>query len=693
MNGRILLSSFAIPALVALCACNGIDKLPGTGSGSGAAVTVQITQMPPAALIAGQSTGVVANVLNDTTNGGVTWSCAPVGACGSFAPSTTQYQIGTLYTAPSSGPAGALNVPVTITATSVSDSSQSASATVVVQVATPALLQGQYAFVMEGYASFGMVGSITLDGNGNIASGEADASANNFYSTVPSLTGTYTLDPTGHGTLAFSLNNTSCCGTFAQTQSITCVSLSATLPVCSHLLISEADQFNGLTIGGIGSMDLQTAGPNFSAAQVSGGYSFTLTGFSSEAVKAAGGTGLNGCWGGVFSADGVGTLSSGVFDTNTAGGAPAYSSVGFTGTFTPPDGNGRGTLTFTTNGGTTYAYYLVTPEVLRLTSISNTGYAGNTGSAWGQGSVATDDTALNGSYVFGDLGFDVPGNAIGAAGQFATDGAGDITGGISDLNDSGNSGALSLALSWAGSTYSFSGSARGSAVGPSGETYNVYLTDPNLNLLDPTNSAGGGGAVFLETDGTYSAIGTLVPQPDPTTATLQGAYGLMLSDQNSPANSDGGFVGDFVMTPGAATFTGEGAFQGQGTGNATLIVGPVSGTLTADSANPGRFTGDISTTPAFPNGDVGSTTAGAEVVSVYMANGTEGFVVETDTVAPVTGLVQAQSSDSSASAAHRVAAKRSASVKPGAAQHGHPIAPHGPNAGVENKVEVQEERQ
>jgi len=78
MNGRILLSSFAIPALVALCACNGIDKLPGTGS-SGGALTVQISQGPPATPTAGQTFGLVANVANDPKNGGVTWSCAPAG--------------------------------------------------------------------------------------------------------------------------------------------------------------------------------------------------------------------------------------------------------------------------------------------------------------------------------------------------------------------------------------------------------------------------------------------------------------------------------------------------------------------------------------------------------------------------------------------------------------------------------------
>jgi hypothetical protein len=658
-------------SLAVLSGCgDGIDSLPGTGSGP---LTVQMVQPPPQYVQMGSAgIGLAATVNNDKNNAGVTWSCTPVGSCGSFNPATTGYQITTLYTPPTIPPPSntSVNVPLTITATSVADSSQSASTNVLLQVGSVALLQGQYAFVLEGYASYGMVGSVTLDGNGNIVSGEADASANGFYSTVPSITGTYSLDPTGHGTLAFSLNNTGCCGTFAQTHSITATS-------SSHLVISEADQFNGLTIGGVGSMDLQTAGPGFSASQVLGGYSFTLIGFSSAAVKAAGGTGLNGCWGGIFTADGVSTISDGVFDGNTVGGAPSYSTVAFSGTFTAPDTNGRGTISTNLNGGTEYAYYLVTPEVLRLTTMTNTGFAGNTGSAYGQGTVGTTNSALTGSYVFGNLGFDVPGNAMGAAGQLTADGGGNISAGVMDLNDSGNSGNLLLGQSLAGSTYSISGSPRGTITGPAGQTYNVYLTDPNLNLLDPNNSTGGGGALFLETDGTYSTIGTVIPQAEPASATLEGAYAILLSDQNNPANSDGGFTGNFGTSSTApGTFSGEGAFQGTGTNNATLIVGPLEGTFGADTNNAGRFTGSISTTPAFPNGALGGTTPGTEQVSYYLANDSQGFVVEADTVAPVTGWVELQPLPPSANAADGRKARRSRAYSSQTQSHsgtGHPI--------------------
>jgi hypothetical protein len=71
-------------------------------------------------------------------------------------------------------------------------------------------------------------------------------------------------------------------------------------------------------------------------------------------------------------------------------------------------------------------------------------------------------------------------------------------------------------------------------------------------------------------------------------------------------------------------------------------VGPLSGTFTADGANPGRFIGSITTAPAFPLAPVGNTTPGTENVSFYLANSSQGFVIETDTIAPIFGLVEVQ---------------------------------------------------
>jgi hypothetical protein len=280
---------------------------------------------------------------------------------------------------------------------------------------------------------------------------------------------------------------------------------------------------------------------------------------------------------------------------------------------------------------------------LRITTVTNTGNAGNTGSAYGQGSVATTNSALSGSFIFTDFGFtsDANGGESGAAGgQFTTDGNGHINAGIMELNAFGSVSTGSLA----GSTYAISGSPRGTMTASSGQTYNVYLTDPTLNLLDPNNTSGNGGALLLETDAA-DTIGMVIPQTS-AAATPTGAYAILLSDQDNLAsccNDDGGLTGQFtVSTTSTGTFSGEGDFQGHGSGNATLIVGPLSGTFTADGANPGRFTGSITTTPAFPLAPIASTTPGTENVSYYLANSSQGFIVETDSIAPVFGVIEAQ---------------------------------------------------
>ena len=617
MKSRVPLLCLMLPALAVLCACNGIDKLPGASSG---AISVQMTQGPPTPTIAGQPVGLVATALNDTKNGGVTWSCTPVGACGTFNPTTTAYQVDTQYTPPVAPPNSAvtpnLAYPVTITATSVTDNTQSVSTTI--------NIAQQYAFVLAGYASYGMVGSVTLDGNGNVT-GETDYSENGQYGSFP-ITGTYTLDATtGYGTMSWSI--VGCC---SQTNAITATSN-------SHLTIAEVDQFAGLTFGGTGSMDLQS-GP-FSASQVSGGYSFTLAGYDAA-------QGFNGSWGGIFTADGVGNITNGIFDTSLGGGASGFSSTPFTGTFTTPDSQGRGVLDL--SNGASYVYYIVTPEVLRLTTVNDSVNlhtvqdAANTGSAFGQGALASGVTnaALTGSFVFDDSGFFSDtngGEQSGAAGQFTTDGAGNINSGVMDLNAFGTVSTLSLS----GSTYAFSGSPRGSLTGPAGQAYIVYATDPNINLLDPNNPSGSGGALLLEADA-GDTIGTIISQTD-ASASLSGGYAFVFSDQANPPNADGGFDGQFTApSTGAGTLSGQGAYQGESSNSLVPIIGPLSGTFMADASNPGRFTGTITTTPPLWAGSIGGTTPGTQNVSFYLANSSQGFVVEIDSTAPAVGATQGQ---------------------------------------------------
>jgi hypothetical protein len=55
------------------------------------------------------------------------------------------------------------------------------------------------------------------------------------------------------------------------------------------------------------------------------------------------------------------------------------------------------------------------------------------------------------------------------------------------------------------------------------------MTDPNLNLDDPNNTAGGGGALVLDLDGNLgleSVTGVLIPQTGTTTASFTGNYAV-----------------------------------------------------------------------------------------------------------------------------------------------------------------------
>jgi hypothetical protein len=691
MNRRILELSFPIFALAILSACNGIDKLPGTSSSS-SAITVQIVQPPPTPTIAGQPVGLVANALNDSKNGGVTWSCAPAGACGTFSPTTTGYEVTTQYMPPIAPPNGPITTnlaySVTITATSVTDNSQSANVTV--------NIGQQYAFVLNGgYGGWGAAGSITLDGYGNVVAGEADyecpGCATEHVALVPGIGSSYSLDATGHGYLSLSLAGD------IEVHGITATSN-------SHLVIAEEDQNDGITYGDVGSMDLQTAGPSFSGSQVSGGYSFTASGYS-------GAMGENGSWGGIFTADGTATASTtgnitgGIFDENVGnnGGGPGYNSepstaggtgaVGasglpITGTYTAPDANGRGIITLDatpdtiaacsgnplpTCTQTQYVYYLVAPEVLRLVVFTNDGDGAYTGSAYGQGSLATaaNDTnsALTGGFVFSYFGYgdnNNGGDSSAAAGQFAADesGSGTVVSGVMDFNvaDGGvqppgstpNPTTVTTDISLIGSTIAISGSPRGTLTTPSGQIYNVYLTDPNLNLLDPNNTTATGGALLFEANNASvatpygNAIGLMIPQADAGNATLAaGNYAIVFSQQSNVSNccaNDSGYTGDFTVTTAApGTFTGEGDFESAASySTATPAVNPLSGTFTADGSHLGRFTGTITTTPPFPIGPFGSTTPGTEQFSYYLANGSQGFIIETSTTAPTFGTIEAQ---------------------------------------------------
>jgi len=364
--------------------------------------------------------------------------------------------------------------------------------------------------------------------------------------------------------------------------------LSFALTSTSHGVISEADGINSVS----GSLDLQSAGPNFASSQVSGGYSFVLTGQDITKSTAE-------VEGGIVTADGAGNLTNGTIDTNDGG---TFSTAAFQGTYTSPDSFGRGTVT--TAAGATFTYYIVTPKVLRLVETDANTVAG--GSAYSHGAAGSfTNSSLSGNFVFSVLG-QSPTGATAVAGQFTTNGNGNFTKGIAD-SVSGNGSTVST-LPLTGSTYSITGSPRGTVVVTGGAAaLNLYVTDPNLNLLDPNNPNGGGGALILETDANGYTVGQVIPQANPSSATIQGNYVInMTALQNTGAGVDFelDLAGQALASSGTG-FSGLADYAGAAFNPVTsagftappVTGGSLAGTLNADSTNPGHFTGRINITP------------------------------------------------------------------------------------------------
>ena len=650
-------------------------------------VSISTTPTPPATMSVSTTTQVstaqiAATVTNDSANAGVNWSCTPTPSCGSsssFSLNPTPSGTATTYTAPSSVPSGGA---VTLTATSVTDPTKSAPASVLITgTASVGTLNGQYAFIVSAPTgnpvSRGITtweGSIAFDGHGNIPSvtfitvnnqqvgvgGVEDIVAPQYNDQADPILATvagqsptthYTLDASGHGTLVM------------LTQHGETLNMSFVVTSPTHAVVIELDGEPGS-----GTLDRQTpASGGFSASQISGGYSFTMVGIDAIAAPPASPPSLS--YGGIFTANGSSLLTSGTIDINN--GSPPISSTQFlpNSSFVAPDVNyGRGTLQIVLPGSPpagpgsrTFIYYLVSPKVLRLLENDNIAYMG--GSAYAQGSAST---ALSGNYVYQHSGWNPAsanpstGRTVGAGEFSVTSGSGSFSGGISDANTTSTTGGLpttgSPGTPISSGSYSIPATLNGTlaftdATGAC--SFNMYMVDPTLNILDPNNTTGTGGALLLHTDGLVNGTGILILQQ--TASAFLGKYALNLN------NSIAGMTSNELDLVGILTGDGSSSFGTSnladydqvnrsilGTPDNPMLGGPLSGTFSINSGHPGRATGSVtvgppSTAPT-PYGFIPPAT-GSVTLSVvfYQVSATESFIVETDTQANVSGyLVQQQ---------------------------------------------------
>ncbi len=541
----------------------------------------------------------------------VTFSAPSSGASGSFAgganTATTNANgvaTSTLFTA--DGTTGGYMVTATVSGTATA-------ADFLLTNTNALVISSNYSFFLTGTENsnggpnfYTLAGSVTVDSNGVILSGEQDYNdAFGLISPQPSgdiiVGGSLRADPaSGQGALTLVTNNLSLGFNGTETLGVQFVN-------ASHALIAQFD--NSATSSG--SIDAQTL-----PSTLGGGYAFTLSGVD------AGYNPLT--FGGVFSLTGT-SLQNGLYDVNDSG--TVSLGVPFTATVSAPDSFGRGTITGDLLPSINY--YIVGPEVMRIIDVDP--FDSAVGSAYGQGGGTFSNASL-GSSVFG-----VQGNSFSflyaSAGQITVPASGTFLG-IGDIDEEGTS-VSAQAIS---GTYSIASNGYGSLTVPDFlvdlGTLGIYMTDPALNLMDPNNTTSGlGGALVMNSDAFLVGTGILLPQTDTSTASFTGNYAFGAQGFYSPnsgcfnkAASPGGFCGngpwEFDLigqgSVSAGALTGVGLVNDPGNffpAKSVLDVGAAfSGTIVPDALNAGRYLIPLLVVPVNGNGAVFPLT-------IYQANG------------------------------------------------------------------------
>jgi len=211
-----------------------------------------------------------------------------------------------------------------------------------------ARLSGNYAFVFRGINNGKLVlqaGSLVSDGMGNITSGITDIMSTSSTNSGVSVTGTYTVDDTGHGTMSLSFGHNGSAG-------------SGTYQIASSLsgYFSFIENGDGQTTqygaGVLSSQSpIETDLGNMKGNWVFGGYGADST---DNRYAAVGGFDLQPNTAGTSA-----SLGSGVMDSNDHG--SVSNSNSFTGNFALPDSTtGRGSMSFTSGSSSTnLAYYFI----------------------------------------------------------------------------------------------------------------------------------------------------------------------------------------------------------------------------------------------------------------------------------------------------------------------------------------------
>jgi len=435
-----------------------------------------------------------------------------------------------------------------------------------------ASLKGQYAFAMSGVdgvsgAYLSRIGSFTADGSGHITGGLEDVLnlsnavpasqiilTNSAYQILANGKGSITLNASGGGSLQLSVS-----------------------------LKSDTEGFLVQVDGAAstaGNLSLQTPA-DFAASFLNGKYIFDLSGRSFAGATPSAISLI-----GEFAMDGRGSITGGLMDINDSAFTPSGAKPIPAGTYQlDTNGNGtnfgRGTMTVNSR---TYAFYIVDSTHIRM--LEEDALGGTEGDANLQtGTIPTQNSAFQGSFVFLTRGFMTTGNfgPLTRAGRFTADGSGGIGKITFDQNIEGNNSHVSQSSSVSSATYAIdtgnAGSGRGTFTFQSSSvgtlTFVFYLSSPGKAVIqDVSSRSAGNGAMLAQAAGPF------------TTASLAGNYTLNWSGIQlvSPSPFEESFVGQAAQTTASSSnFLGVVDYVELGltsSNNGVTLGSGISGTLT-----------------------------------------------------------------------------------------------------------------
>jgi large repetitive protein len=494
-----------------------------------------------------------------------TWSISS----GSLPPWVSFDAQGVLQGFPNSAASTSFTVLVTDAETPAAKTAQPLSITVTTGTgANDSRLKGHYAFLFSGFddatgSPVAVTGSLTADGAGNLINGLEDINGPGAPSLNVPFTGTYNIGADDRG--AFTIVTSS------DTRTYVCVIGAVKTGVANNGRLIEFDDTDGKTgRRGSGILRLQDT-TAFSLASITGPYAFGLGGSDAS--------GSRGAMVGRFTADGKGSLPSGIADENVAGTATNPS---LTGSYTAPSmSNGRGVLTLNPSGAANwnFAVYIVSAnELLAMTTdvLSSAGL--HSGSILSQKSTAFSSQSFNAPAILYDSGVDTstPPKANAELGILTPDGNGTV---LATL-DQNTAGAISQQVSFTGA---YSVTPIGRVIINNWRANNtsplrlLYLVDTNKAFFLDSSSAVGFG--FVEPQATPPAGGYvdaslssafLSGTSTPTLSTLPNASGQGLLDGTTNFSETVDASSSTGLTVGKTT-TGTYSISGNGRGTVTSL--------------------------------------------------------------------------------------------------------------------------